>query len=120
MNSRISARAQRRRRCSAHCQRRRTLGWTLSARARFGRAADADGAGGLAEFERDLIRDRTGEGRQRAKDRGVKFGRKPKLNHFQRQQALLRLANGETQAEIARTYGVGRATISWLQANPLP
>jgi DNA invertase Pin-like site-specific DNA recombinase len=37
--------------------------------------------GGLAEFERELIRARTGEGRIRAKDRGVKFGRPPKLNH---------------------------------------
>ena len=31
--------------------------------------------GGLAEFERDLIRARTGEGRKRAKERGVRFGR---------------------------------------------
>ena len=31
--------------------------------------------GGLAEFERELIRARTGEGRKRAKERGVKFGR---------------------------------------------
>ena len=35
--------------------------------------------GGLAEFERDLIRARTGEGRERAKERAVKMGRKPKL-----------------------------------------
>src|SRR6195256_3800930 len=35
--------------------------------------------GGLAEFERDLILARTGEGRERAKARGVKMGRKPKL-----------------------------------------
>jgi DNA invertase Pin-like site-specific DNA recombinase len=35
--------------------------------------------GGLAEFERELIRARTGEGRRRAKDRGVKFGRPRKL-----------------------------------------
>jgi DNA invertase Pin-like site-specific DNA recombinase len=31
--------------------------------------------GGLAEFERELIRARTGEGRKRAKARGVRFGR---------------------------------------------
>src|SRR6516225_5046952 len=31
--------------------------------------------GGLAEFERELIRARTGEGRKRAKERGVRFGR---------------------------------------------
>jgi DNA invertase Pin-like site-specific DNA recombinase len=36
--------------------------------------------GGLAEFERDLIRTRTGEGRERAKARGVKLGRKPKAD----------------------------------------
>ena len=35
--------------------------------------------GGLAEFERDLIRARTGEGRMRAVARGVKMGRPPKL-----------------------------------------
>src|SRR5438046_10768046 len=34
---------------------------------------------GLAEFERELIRTRTGEGRARAKARGVILGRKPKL-----------------------------------------
>ena len=55
----------------------------------------------------------------RAKARGVKFGRKPKLNPFQRKQALARLSIGETQAEVARTYGVDRATISRL-ASPLP
>src|SRR5262245_17727160 len=35
--------------------------------------------GGLAEFERELIRARTGEGRKRAKDRGVRFGRPRKM-----------------------------------------
>jgi DNA invertase Pin-like site-specific DNA recombinase len=35
--------------------------------------------GGLAEFERELIRARTGEGRERARARGVHMGRKPKL-----------------------------------------
>jgi DNA invertase Pin-like site-specific DNA recombinase len=35
--------------------------------------------GGLAEFERKLIRSRTTEGREHAKARGVKLGRKPKL-----------------------------------------
>ena len=36
-----------------------------------------------AEFERDLIRARTGEGRERAKARGVRLGRKPKLTPHQ-------------------------------------
>jgi DNA invertase Pin-like site-specific DNA recombinase len=67
--------------------------------------------GGLAEFERELIRARTGEGRSRAKARGVRFGRPPKLTAHQRQEAFQRLANGETQSDIARTYAVHPATI---------
>lgn len=70
--------------------------------------------GGLAEFERDLIRSRTGEGRQRAKERGVRFGRPRKLAAHQRQEALARLAAGETHADIARTYGVDATTIGRL------
>jgi DNA invertase Pin-like site-specific DNA recombinase len=45
---------------------------------------------GLAEFERDLIRARTSEGRERAKARGVKLGRKPKLTEHQRCEAIRR------------------------------
>jgi DNA invertase Pin-like site-specific DNA recombinase len=70
--------------------------------------------GGLAEFERELIRARTGEGRKRAKDRGVRFGRPPKLAPHQRKEALKRLSEGETQAEIARTYNVDPTTIGRL------
>lgn len=71
--------------------------------------------GGLAEFERELIRARTGEGRKRAKERGVKFGRPRKLTHHQRQEALQRLAAGETQADVARSYAVDPTTIGRLQ-----
>jgi DNA-binding NarL/FixJ family response regulator len=74
--------------------------------------------GGLAEFERELIRARTGEGRKRAKARGVKFGRPPKLTPHQRQEALQRLAAGETQADIARTYNVNATTIGRLEPRP--
>src|SRR5438093_8740508 len=72
--------------------------------------------GGLAEFERELIRARTGEGRKRAKDRGVKFGRPSALTAHQRSEALQRLANGDAQADVARTFNVSQATISRLQA----
>jgi hypothetical protein len=72
--------------------------------------------GGLAEFERELIRNRTGEGRKSAQDRGVIFGRPRKLTPHQRQEALARLAAGETQADIARTYAVDPTTIGRLQA----
>ena len=74
--------------------------------------------GGLAEFERELIRARTGEGRKRAQARGVKFGRPPKLNAHQRREAIERPRNGETQAEIARTYGVDATTIGRLDCAP--
>jgi DNA invertase Pin-like site-specific DNA recombinase len=40
--------------------------------------------GGLAEFERELIRFRTGEGRARAGENGISLGRKPKLTPHQK------------------------------------
>ena len=73
--------------------------------------------GGLAEFERDLIRARTGEGRERAKARGVKMGRRPKLTPHQRREAVRRRDHGEALREIARSYDVHHSTISRLKAN---
>jgi DNA invertase Pin-like site-specific DNA recombinase len=72
--------------------------------------------GGLAEFERDLIRTRTGEGRARAVARGVRLGRKPKMTPHQRQEALRRREAGEPLTEIARTYNVSHSTISRLRS----
>jgi DNA invertase Pin-like site-specific DNA recombinase len=71
--------------------------------------------GGLAEFERDLIRVRTGEGRARAKARGVQLGRKPKLTPHQRREAIARRESGEPLAEIGRTFNVSHSTISRLR-----
>jgi len=70
--------------------------------------------GGLAEFERELIRARTGEGRKRAKASGVKFGRPSALTPDQRQEAIQRLGSGEAQADVARIFNVSQATISRL------
>ena len=70
--------------------------------------------GGLAEFERHLILARTSEGRQRAQQRGVRFGRKPKLTLHQQQEALARRARGEALTDIARSYAVSHSTISRL------
>jgi DNA invertase Pin-like site-specific DNA recombinase len=68
----------------------------------------------IAEFERELIRERTGEDRKRAIANGIKFGRKPKLSPYQRDEALKRRAAGETLAVIAKTYAVDLSTISRL------
>jgi DNA invertase Pin-like site-specific DNA recombinase len=71
--------------------------------------------GGLAEFERDLIRARTSEGQARAKGRGVKLGRKPKLTEPQKREAIRRRdRDGEPVREIARSYNVSHSTISRL------
>jgi len=68
----------------------------------------------VAEFERDLIKSRTGEGRRRAMANGVRFGRKPKLTGHQRQEAIRRRANGEGLREIAASYAVSTSMISRL------
>jgi DNA invertase Pin-like site-specific DNA recombinase len=67
--------------------------------------------GGLAEFESELIRARTSEGRERAKARGVKLGRKPTLTAHQQHEAIQRRDAGEPIREIARTYNVSHSTI---------
>jgi DNA invertase Pin-like site-specific DNA recombinase len=71
--------------------------------------------GGLAEFERTLIRARTGEGRERAKARGVRFVRPKKLSAHQRREAIDQVNAGEAVADVARTFGVDRATVYRLQ-----
>ena len=71
--------------------------------------------GGLADVERDLIRTRTAEGRSRAQKRGQHMGRPPKLTAAQQAEARRRRAQGATLAELARSYGVGKSTISRLR-----
>jgi DNA invertase Pin-like site-specific DNA recombinase len=71
--------------------------------------------GGVAQFERELIRARTGQGRKRAQERGVKFGRPPRLTAHQRREALQRLAAGESRADVARSFGVDPKTIGRLR-----
>jgi DNA invertase Pin-like site-specific DNA recombinase len=70
--------------------------------------------GGLAEFERELIKARTDDGRKRAQARGVHFGRKPKLTHHQRQEAIARRQAGEALVDIGRSFNVSHSTISRL------
>jgi DNA invertase Pin-like site-specific DNA recombinase len=67
--------------------------------------------GGMAEFERKLIRARCDEGIKRAKARGTVFGRKAVLDVGERRKIAERYAAGETMAELAREYDCGVATI---------
>ncbi len=72
--------------------------------------------GGLAEFEREIIRERTSEGRERAKARGQSLGRKHKLTTHQQEEVRARKQAGESVREIARSYNVSAATISRVSA----
>ena len=73
------------------------------------RAAHDCRAGGLADVGRDLIRTPTAEGRSRP----------PKLTAAQQAEARRRRAEGATLAELARSYHVGKSTISRLTATTL-
>jgi len=75
------------------------------------RPANADGARRLCRVRARIDSRAHREGRKRAKERGVRFGRPRKLTPHQRQEALQRLANGETQPDVARTYNVDATTI---------
>ena len=71
--------------------------------------------GVAAKLERRHIAERTARGRTDAKAKGIKFGRKPSLTPHQQQEARTRLAEGETQRSVARSYNVSQATISRLE-----
>src|SRR5215510_11279290 len=66
---------------------------------------------GMAEFERELIRERTRAGRDMAKRRGVRFGRPKKMNAEQRDLALRLRAEGKSVKEVANIFGVHVSTI---------
>jgi DNA invertase Pin-like site-specific DNA recombinase len=72
--------------------------------------------GGIAEFERGLIRKRCDEGIARAKRKGTKFGRPERLDAGEKLKIADRYGKGETMAELAREYEVGEATI-WRAIN---
>ena len=73
--------------------------------------------GGLAEFEKALIRARTSEGRARAKARRVRLGCKPKLTEHHKREAIKRRDRyREPVREIARGHNVSHSTISRLAA----
>jgi len=66
---------------------------------------------GFAEFERDLIRQRTSDGRKAAKKRGVKFGRPSLLSHSQKKLVIKAHRAGSAISEISKAFDVSRDTI---------
>ena len=74
--------------------------------------------GSIAEFERDLINARTAEGRQAAKAKGVKFGRKEKLTADQIEALKADFAAGVLSKEaIAQKYGIARNSVYRLASD---
>ena len=67
--------------------------------------------GGIADVERDLIRTRTAEGRNRAKLRGKHMGRPPSLTSAQQKEATRRRVQGATLQELADSYDRSIATM---------
>ncbi|MDU8542512.1 recombinase family protein [Pseudomonas syringae group sp. J248-6] len=66
---------------------------------------------GIADFERSLIVERTSQGRQAAKARGVRFEPKPALTSSQIAHARELCDAGKPIAEVAKLFGVHRSTI---------
>lgn len=65
----------------------------------------------LADWERDLLRERTREGLARARAAGKRPGPRPKLSDEQVSAVRAAVAGGETVAAVARSFGVSRQTI---------
>lgn len=70
----------------------------------------------VAEFERDLLIERTQAGLERAKSEGKTLGRPSALTKAQQAEALRRLAAGEAVAQLARNFNTSRTTIMRLRA----
>lgn len=75
---------------------------------------------GLSELERNIINERTEEGRRLAIKRGVKFGRKQKLTQHQQDQVRAMLESNHPIREIARHFNVGVATIDRIKRKSKP
>ncbi|MFW0168776.1 recombinase family protein [Rothia sp. P4278] len=70
----------------------------------------------LAQWERELLVERTKDGLAHARAQGRVGGRKPALDPEQQQAALSSLASGMSENQVAKAFGVSRATISRLKA----
>ncbi len=75
--------------------------------------------GSLAEFERDLIQERTRAGLDAARARGRKGGRPTALSPVKRKQATRMITDGVPVVEVAQALGVSRSTL-YRQLRPMP
>ncbi|CDG47816.1 recombinase family protein [Serratia symbiotica] len=70
----------------------------------------------VAEFERDLLLERTHSGIARAKAAGKRFGRPPALDEEQQQVVIIRLKAGDSISAVARQFSTTRQTIHRIKA----
>jgi DNA invertase Pin-like site-specific DNA recombinase len=68
----------------------------------------------LAEFERELILERTQVGIARARAAGKRFGRPPKITDSQRAECLSRLSNGESSRAVSQAVKIPASTVRWI------
>lgn len=73
--------------------------------------------GAVAEFERDLIAERRNEGIVKAKERGVKFGRREKLSDSQVQELRTAYGVGEARQELMKRFDISKSTFYRLVEN---
>ncbi|TCJ39113.1 recombinase family protein [Frankia sp. BMG5.11] len=74
----------------------------------------------VAEFERDLLIERTQAGLTRAKAEGKKLGRRPSLSNEQQAEVRAKRAEGHSLGGLAKSYGVSRAAIQRIERNNRP
>ena len=72
--------------------------------------------GAFAEYEREMVKERTQAGLIAARAQGRHGGRRPEFTRAQHAEILSMLAAGRPAAEVARLFQVHRATISRLNA----
>ena len=74
----------------------------------------------VAEFERDLLIERTQAGLERARQAGKRFGRPLSLSEADQAEVKTRLAAGESVSALARTFKTSRQTIMRVRALQMP
>lgn len=73
--------------------------------------------GSFAEFEREMVRERTQAGLRAARAQGRGGGRRPKLTTQQQEEVVTMLKAGRSAADVARIFRVHRTTVSRIDSN---